>query len=65
MPLTNNVQSNVRELVNDNKKSGKARGNKGKVRKMDQILAIAYSAAKRKKMMKGGLVSMPKTCKYA
>jgi hypothetical protein len=42
------VSSNIRELMKDNKKSGKARGAGGKVRPMNQILAIALSKAKGK-----------------
>ncbi len=42
------VSSNIRELMKDNKKSGKARGAGGKVRPMNQILAIAISKAKGK-----------------
>jgi len=39
--------SNVKELIKDNKKSGKARGANGKKRPMKQILAIAYSLKKK------------------
>lgn len=42
------VSSNIRELMKDNKKSGKARGAGGKVRPMNQILAIAISKARGK-----------------
>jgi hypothetical protein len=42
------VSSNIRELMKDNKKSGKARGAMGKVRPMNQILAIAISKARGK-----------------
>ncbi len=42
------VSSNIRELMKDNKKSGKARGAGGKVRPMNQILAIALSKARGK-----------------
>jgi len=42
------VSSNIRELMKDNKKSGKARGAGGKVRPMKQILAIALSKARGK-----------------
>ncbi len=42
------VSSNIRELMKDNKKSGKARGAMGKARPMNQILAIAISKAKGK-----------------
>lgn len=45
MPLGSDVSSNIRELYKDNKKSGKARGANGKVRKRDQIIAIAMHAA--------------------
>lgn len=51
MPLSkgkNSFKSNVKELIADNKKSGKERGAGGKKRPMKQILAIAY-AQKRKK----------------
>ena len=49
MPLGKNVSKNIEELYADNKKSGKARGANGKVRSRKQIIAIAYSAATRKK----------------
>lgn len=49
MPLGKNVSKNIRELYKDNKKSGKARGANGKVRPRKQIIAIALSAAKKKK----------------
>ncbi len=49
MPLGKNVKKNIQELMMDKKKSGKERGMNGKPRKMNQILAIAYSAAKKKK----------------
>lgn len=49
MPLGKNVQKNIKELYKDNKKSGKARGANGKVRSRSQIIAIAYSAAKKGK----------------
>lgn len=42
MPLTNNIQKNIKELIKDNKKHGKERGANGKKRPMKQILAIAY-----------------------
>jgi len=42
------VSSNIRELMKDNKKTGKARGAGGKVRPMKQILAIALSKARGK-----------------
>jgi hypothetical protein len=40
-----NVGANIRELIADNKKTGKAKGANGKVRPMRQILAIALSKA--------------------
>lgn len=43
------VQSNIKELIADNKKSGKERGIGGKKRPMKQILAIAYNVASLKK----------------
>lgn len=49
MPLGRSVSKNIRELVADNKKKGKARGAGGKKRPMKQILAIALSAAGKKK----------------
>lgn len=48
MPLGKNVQKNIKELVADNKKKGKAMGANGKKRPMKQIVAIAYSASKKK-----------------
>ncbi len=47
MPLGRNVSKNIEELYADNKKSGKARGANGKPRNRAQIIAIAYSAAKK------------------
>jgi len=49
MPLSKNVSKNIRELYKDNMKKGKARGANGKPRGRKQIIAIALSAAKRKK----------------
>ena len=43
-----NVGYNIRELMKDNKKKGKARGAKGKPRSRKQILAIALSQARKK-----------------
>ena len=48
MPLGKNVSENIRELIADNAKTGKERGQGGRKRKMKQILAIAINAAKRK-----------------
>ena len=45
MPLGRNVSANIRELMADNKKKGKARGAGGKPRSKKQIVAIALSAA--------------------
>ncbi len=45
MPLTGNVKQNIKELMADNKKSGKAKGANGKPRKLSQIFAISYNAA--------------------
>lgn len=52
MPLKRgkfNVGKNIKELMADNKKSGKAHGANGKVRSKAQVLAIALSAAGVKK----------------
>lgn len=49
MPLGKNVSSNIRELVADNKKSGKERGANGKRRSLKQIIAISLSAAGKSK----------------
>lgn len=48
MPLGKNVQKNIKELIADNKKKGKARGANGKKRPIKQIVAIAYKASKKK-----------------
>lgn len=48
MPLGKNVSKNIRELVSDNKKKGKAKGASGKPRSRRQIIAIALNASKRK-----------------
>lgn len=51
MPLKRgkkNIGKNIRELMLDNKKKGKARGANGKARSKKQILAIALSLSKRK-----------------
>jgi len=48
MPLKagkKNIGKNIRELMADNKKSGKARGANGKPRSRKQIMAIALSKA--------------------
>lgn len=52
MPLLKgkkNIGKNIKELIADNKKKGKARGANGKVRSKKQILAIALSVAKKNK----------------
>lgn len=49
MPLTRNVSKNIRELMKDNKKKGKARGANGKPRSRKQIIAIALHAAGKSK----------------
>lgn len=49
MPLGKNISKNIRELIKDNKKSGKARGAGGKVRSRKQIIAIALRASGKKK----------------
>lgn len=40
-------KSNIKELIADNKKSGKAMGANGKKRPIKQILAIAYAQKKK------------------
>lgn len=47
-----NIGYNIAELTRDNKKKGKARGANGKKRSRAQIIAIAYSAAKKGKSKK-------------
>lgn len=47
MPLGKNVSKNIRELMKDNKKKGKARGAGGKKRSRKQIIAISLAAARR------------------
>ena len=49
MPLGKNIQKNIKELIKDNSKKGKAMGANGVKRPMKQIVAIAYSASKKKK----------------
>jgi hypothetical protein len=49
MSLGKNVGQNIKELIADNKKSGKAKGANGKPRSRKQILAIAISASKKNK----------------
>ena len=45
MPLGSNVSENIKELYKDNKKTGKSKGQNGKVRPRAQIIAIAMNAA--------------------
>lgn len=52
MPLGKSVGKSIRELIKDNKKTGKARGANGKVRSRKQIIAIALSAAGKSKKKK-------------
>jgi hypothetical protein len=47
MPLGSNVGRNIKELMADNKKKGKARGQNGRVRSRKQIIAISLSAARK------------------
>ena len=49
MPLGKNISKNIRELYADNKKKGQARGAGGTPRSRKQIIAIAMSAARKKK----------------
>ena len=49
MPLGKSVSKNMHELSADNKKSGQAKGAKGKVRSRKQMIAIALSAAGKSK----------------
>lgn len=44
-----NIASNFRELYDDNKKTGKARGANGKPRSREQIIAIALGNKGKKK----------------
>lgn len=49
MPLSKSVSKNIKELMKDNKKKGKARGANGKVRSKKQIIAISLKAAGKSK----------------
>ena len=49
MPLSKNVSKNIKELYEDNKKSGKERGANGKPRSRAQIIAIAMHVAGKSK----------------
>ncbi len=49
MPLGKNVGKNIKELIADNKKTGKARGANGKPRSKSQIIAISLKAAGKSK----------------
>ena len=52
MPLGSSISKNIKELYADNKKSGTARGANGKARSRNQIIAIAYAAARKKNNIK-------------
>lgn len=52
MPLGRSVSANMRELMKDNMKKGKARGAGGKMRSHKQMVAIALSAAGKSKKKK-------------
>ncbi len=43
------ISTNIRELYKDNKKSGKDKGAGGKSRSRKQIIAIAFSTARKSK----------------
>jgi hypothetical protein len=45
MPLGKDIGKNIKELMADNRKKGKARGAGGKPRSQKQILAIALRSA--------------------
>lgn len=47
MPLGKNIADNIKELRSDNKKSGHDRGDNGKLRSANQILAIALSESRK------------------
>lgn len=49
MPLGKNVSQNIRELMTDNKRKGRARGAGGKKRSRKQMIAIALNAAGKSK----------------
>lgn len=49
MPLGKNVSKNIKELMADNMKKGKAMGANGHKREMKQIIAIALNAAGKSK----------------
>ena len=55
MPLGSDVGSNIKELIKDNKKTGKAKGSNGKLRPKAQIIAISLSAAGKSNQPKGKL----------
>lgn len=44
MPLKGTVGQKIKELVADNKKKGKARGQNGRIRSHKQIVAIALNS---------------------
>lgn len=47
MTLKGSVGDRMKEMMRDNMKKGKAKGNKGKKRSREQMIAIAF-ASKRK-----------------
>jgi hypothetical protein len=51
MPLGKNISKNIKELYDDNKKSGKEKGANGKERSRKQIIAIAMSVAGKSKVV--------------
>lgn len=48
MPLGKSVKKNIKELLRDNKRKGKAMGANGKKRPMKQIIAIAHGVSRKK-----------------
>lgn len=52
MPLGKDIGKNIKELRADNTKNRKERGQKGKPRSEEQILAIALNAAGKRKKKK-------------
>ena len=50
MPIGKDIGKSIKELERDNKKRGKERGANGKVRSKEQILAIALSKQKKKRV---------------
>ena len=52
MPLGKDVSKNMSELARDNRKKGSERGEGGKPRSREQMIAIALSAAGKSKPRK-------------